>query len=184
MVFEYHFRGVLHGRESRSCKLVGVDHHIHSAFLEFFFGDRIERRGNDHYRGRAVFFSEFFNEFKYFRRIFFADGDALIVKTKDLLYILGETKRLYPEVERISIYGAPKDVLMKTDEELKELREAGLEMVYIGAESGDDEVLRRVKKNATHDETRNPQVEAKPSFGRLKDGFPSVEMFVYNTDIC
>ena len=88
----------------------------------------------------------------YIRRIFFADGDALIVKTKDLLYSLEETKRLYPEVERISIYGAPKDVLMKTDEELKTLREAGLEMVYIGAESGDDEVLRRVKKNATHDE--------------------------------
>ena len=88
----------------------------------------------------------------YIRRIFFTDGDALIVKTQDLLYILGETKRLYPEVERISIYGAPRDVLMKTDEELKTLKDAGLDMVYIGAESGDDEVLRRVKKNATHDE--------------------------------
>ncbi|MBQ4347615.1 MAG: radical SAM protein [Firmicutes bacterium] len=86
------------------------------------------------------------------RRIFFADGDALVVKTKDLLYILGETKRLFPEVERISIYGAPKDVLMKSDEELAELKAAGLDMVYMGAESGDDEVLRRVKKNATHDE--------------------------------
>lgn len=86
------------------------------------------------------------------RRIFFADGDALIVKTKDLLYILDVTKRLYPEAERISIYGAPRDVLLKSDEELKALKEAGLDMVYIGAESGDDEVLRRVKKSATHDE--------------------------------
>ena len=74
------------------------------------------------------------------------------VKTADLLYILDVTKKLYPEAERISIYGAPKDVLLKSDEELKMLKDAGLDMVYIGAESGDDEVLRRVKKNATHDE--------------------------------
>ena len=80
------------------------------------------------------------------RRIFLADGDALIVKTKDLLYILEQIHRLYPEVERISAYGAPADVLMKSDEELRQLKEAGLDMIYIGAESGDDVVLADVKK--------------------------------------
>ena len=83
------------------------------------------------------------------RRIFLADGDALIVKTKDLLYILEKIKEIFPEVERISAYGAPADVLMKTDEELKALKDAGLDMIYMGAESGDDVVLKDVKKGAT-----------------------------------
>ena len=83
------------------------------------------------------------------RRIFLADGDALIVKTPDLLKILAEIHRLYPECERISAYGAPADVLMKSDEELKQLKDAGLDMIYIGAESGDDQVLADVKKGVT-----------------------------------
>src|SRR5699024_9310906 len=68
------------------------------------------------------------------RRVFLADGDALIVKTKDLLYILGKIKEIMPEVERVSAYGAPADVLVKTDEELAQLKAAGLDMIYIGAE--------------------------------------------------
>ena len=51
------------------------------------------------------------------RRIFLADGDALIVKTEDLLYIIAKCKEIFPEVERISVYGAPKDILHKTPEE-------------------------------------------------------------------
>lgn len=86
------------------------------------------------------------------RRIFLADGDALIVKTKDLLYIIDKCKEIFPEVERISVYGAPKDILGKTPEELRELKEAGLDMVYMGLESGSDEVLTAVKKGATADE--------------------------------
>lgn len=86
------------------------------------------------------------------KRVFLADGDALICKTSDLLYIMGVVKKLFPENERISMYGAPRDVLLKSHEDLVKLREAGLEIVYIGAESGDDEVLEYVKKSATHAE--------------------------------
>ena len=86
------------------------------------------------------------------KRVFLADGDALIVKTADLLYILGKVKELFPECERISMYGAPKDILGKTPEELKTLKEAGLDMIYMGIESGDDEVLKFVKKGATQAE--------------------------------
>ena len=86
------------------------------------------------------------------RRIFLADGDALICKTEDLLYIMGVINELFPERERITMYGAPKDVLLTSHEELVKLREAGLVMVYVGAESGDDEVLEYVKKGATHAE--------------------------------
>ncbi len=86
------------------------------------------------------------------RRIFLADGDALIVKTDDLLYILDKCHEYFPEVERISVYGAPKDILMKTPEDLKRLKDAGLDMVYMGLESGSDEVLRDVKKGVTAQE--------------------------------
>ncbi len=86
------------------------------------------------------------------KRVFLADGDALIVKTKDLLYILEKVKEIFPECERISMYGAPKDILGKTPEELKTLKEAGLDMIYMGIESGDDEVLTFVKKGATQAE--------------------------------
>lgn len=86
------------------------------------------------------------------RRIFLADGDALIVKTADLLHIIDKCHKYFPEVERISVYGAPKDILGKTPEELRQLKEAGLDMVYMGLESGSDEVLREVKKGVTADE--------------------------------
>lgn len=86
------------------------------------------------------------------RRLFLADGDALIVKTKDLLYILDKIHALFPECERITAYGAPADVNIKTDEELAELKKAGLDMIYMGAESGDDEVLADVKKGVTASE--------------------------------
>lgn len=85
-------------------------------------------------------------------RVFLADGDALIVKTKDLLYIIDKIHEILPAVNRITVYGAPKDVLVKKPEELKLLREAGLDMVYMGAESGSDKVLKDVRKNATRAE--------------------------------
>ncbi|MEE8705411.1 MAG: radical SAM protein [Oscillospiraceae bacterium] len=93
------------------------------------------------------------NTYSYVRRIFLADGDALIVKTPDLLYILSEIRRLFPECERVTSYGAPADVLLKTPEELLQLRKAGLEMVYIGAESGDNEVLKNIRKGVSAEET-------------------------------
>lgn len=91
---------------------------------------------------------KYYNRIKV-RRIFLADGDALIVKTKDLLYIIDKCKEYFPEVERISVYGAPKDILGKTPQELRQLREAGLDMVYMGLESGSDAVLQAVKKGVT-----------------------------------
>ncbi|MGL6104563.1 radical SAM protein [Romboutsia sp.] len=86
------------------------------------------------------------------KRIFLADGDALIVNTKDLLYLLKKIKQIFPEAERISTYAAPKDILSKTEEELKQLKEAGLDMLYVGLESGDDTILRDVKKGVTTEE--------------------------------
>lgn len=86
------------------------------------------------------------------KRIFLADGDALVMPCNSLLEILKTLKEKFPNCERITSYGAPLDVLAKTNEELSALKDEGLDMVYIGLESGDDEVLRRVKKQATSEQ--------------------------------
>lgn len=85
-------------------------------------------------------------------RIFLADGDALILKTKDLLEILDYIHRKFPYCRRVTAYATVKDILRKSEEELTALRKAGLSMVYVGAESGDPVVLSRVKKDVTVEE--------------------------------
>jgi len=85
----------------------------------------------------------------YFRRVFFADGDALCVPTERLLRLLGAVRELFPSVERVTSYATAQDILRKSPEELKALRQAGLEMVYVGAESGDAEILRDIRKGCT-----------------------------------
>lgn len=82
-------------------------------------------------------------------RIFLADGDALGADTEKLLEILAFIRKKFPNVERVSAYGTPKDVLKKEEKELEALKNAGLKMIYMGAESGDNEVLRQVAKGVT-----------------------------------
>jgi radical SAM superfamily enzyme YgiQ (UPF0313 family) len=82
-------------------------------------------------------------------RIFLADGDALILPEEALLEILNRIRELFPECERVGIYGSPQDVLRKGVGTLARFKGAGLGIVYIGAESGSDEVLSAVKKGAT-----------------------------------
>lgn len=83
------------------------------------------------------------------RRVFFADGDALVVKTETLLELLAYVHKNFPGAERISSYGTAKDVLKKSEEDLKALAAAGLELIYLGAESGDDRVLEHINKDVT-----------------------------------
>lgn len=90
--------------------------------------------------------------YSYIDRVFLCDGDALCLSNEKLLFIISKVFEILPEVSRISLYGAPKDVLQKTPEELRELKEAGLEFIYIGAESGSDIVLKDIKKGATRAE--------------------------------
>ncbi len=85
-------------------------------------------------------------------RIFLADGDALCLANSKLLMILHEIKALFPECERVGIYGSARDVLNKTPEELEQLKEAGLGIVYLGAESGSQKILDKIHKNATREE--------------------------------
>ena len=83
------------------------------------------------------------------RRVFLADGDAMTLSTRRLAAVLEAIRRHMPAVRRISSYCLPRNLRKKTAEELKELAALGLSLVYVGAESGDDEVLARVNKGET-----------------------------------
>ncbi len=83
------------------------------------------------------------------RRVFLADGDALVLPTRRLLVILDAIRAHLPAVRRISSYCLPRNLRKKSQQEINELAAAGLKMVYVGAESGDDEVLAAVDKGET-----------------------------------
>ena len=87
------------------------------------------------------------------QRVFLADGDALVLPTRRLLSILQAIAEHMPTVERVSSYCLPRNLRKKSVEELRELADAGLKMAYVGAESGDDEVLARVNKGETYAST-------------------------------
>lgn len=82
----------------------------------------------------------------YAQRVFLADGDAMIIPTEKLLEIIAYIKKVFPECKRISAYASPKSIMLKSDEELKQIRESGISMLYMGLESGDDTVLEKIKK--------------------------------------
>ena len=88
------------------------------------------------------------------RRVFLADGDALVLPTRRLLAILEAIRAHMPSVHRVSSYCLARNLKKKSVAELIQLREAGLAMAYLGAESGDDEVLAKVSKGETFDTTR------------------------------
>lgn len=89
------------------------------------------------------------------RRVFLADGDALVLPTRRLLAILEAIRQHLPAVHRVSSYCLARNLKKKSVAELIQLREAGLAMAYLGAESGDDEVLAKVSKGETFETTRD-----------------------------
>lgn len=86
-------------------------------------------------------------------RVFIADGNALVLSKKKLIEIMDYLRERNPGIERIRMYANVGDILRQGVDNLNELREHGLDMVYIGFESGDDVVLERIKKGANHEET-------------------------------
>jgi len=83
------------------------------------------------------------------RRVFLADGDALILRTKRLLEILAELRARFPNFQRASVYASPQSLLSKSVAELAELKAAGLPLHYMGPETGHDVVLKRIEKGVT-----------------------------------
>jgi len=83
------------------------------------------------------------------RKLFVADGDALIMPLDHWLPLLEQARASLPALERVSCYAMARNVLEKTPEELRALRAAGLTRLYIGPESGDDATLKRIAKGST-----------------------------------
>lgn len=87
-----------------------------------------------------------------YRRVFLGDGDALILPMESLRAILKKIKQVFSSVERIGIYASPKSIETKTVGELKELKDLGLGIAYLGLESGSETILKKVKKGSTAEE--------------------------------
>jgi radical SAM superfamily enzyme YgiQ (UPF0313 family) len=83
------------------------------------------------------------------RRVFLADGDALAAPFPDLLALFSLLHSSFPRLQRIGMYANTRNILDKSVGELKQLREMGLGILYLGIESGDDELLAWMKKGAT-----------------------------------
>lgn len=89
---------------------------------------------------------------RYIERIFLADGDALILPMDYLLQVLDFINKYFPECKRVAAYASTKAIMRKTDEELRILRERGLAIVYIGLETGNEELLKKYNKGVTVEE--------------------------------
>ncbi len=84
-----------------------------------------------------------------FQSCFLQDGDSFIMKTEDLLEILGFLKQHFPTLQRVTSYGRAQTMIRKSPREMKEICEAGLKILYCGMESGSDTVLKKIKKGIT-----------------------------------
>jgi len=83
------------------------------------------------------------------QRVFLADGDAFGLPADHLLKLLERLRRALPRLARVSCYATPANIRRKSGDELKQLRDAGLSLLYIGIETGDPRLLRRITKGAT-----------------------------------
>ncbi|MEG6616655.1 radical SAM protein [Peptococcaceae bacterium 1198_IL3148] len=83
------------------------------------------------------------------KRVFLADGNALVLSTEKLLQILALLSQAFPNLTRVTCYASAKDIIRKTPAELTALKDAKLKLFYMGIESGDDQVLTAINKGAT-----------------------------------
>jgi len=86
------------------------------------------------------------------QKVFLADGDALAMETGDLLKILQELYQSFPSLRHVGIYASPDSILHKDLTDLIKLREAGLTIAYLGVETGDEQLLKEIKKGVTYTE--------------------------------
>lgn len=82
------------------------------------------------------------------RKLFFLDGNAMVTPIEKLLELTNYAMKNFPNLERVGVYAHAKDILKKSNNDLKALSDAGLKIAYVGFESGSDELLKMVHKNA------------------------------------
>ncbi|PNX46836.1 MAG: radical SAM protein [Thermoplasmata archaeon M9B1D] len=92
------------------------------------------------------------NNYQYpINAVFFPSGNTIIMKTEDFVEILKYTKKLFPNLKRITIYGSAQYIVKKGLDDLKKIAKAGLSRIHVGLESGDDIILKKVKKGSTQE---------------------------------
>lgn len=116
------------------------------AFCEMYTAKKFSIRNIDEVKAEIRAMSEYRERVK---KVFLADGNAMALPYEYLLELMKEVRSVFPKLVRVSIYAIAKDLREKSDEQLKTLREAGLTLIYVGIESGDDEVLKMVNKGET-----------------------------------
>jgi radical SAM superfamily enzyme YgiQ (UPF0313 family) len=127
---------------------VGCSHNL-CTFCETYKGKKFRIKTIEEIREDILEASRYRN----IEKVFLCDGDALIIPQAKLTEIIRMIKSEIKGVERISTYGNAKSALKKTPEELSELRELGLTMVYLGVETGSEELLRKIHKGVTVEQT-------------------------------
>ncbi len=116
------------------------------SFCEMYTSKKFKTRSQDEIFKEIEAFSPYANSIQ---KIFLGDGDPLVLSNKRLVPILQKIKATFPKVRRISTYASPMNLLRKTENELVELRENGLSLLYVGIESGDNDVLKAIQKGET-----------------------------------
>lgn len=86
------------------------------------------------------------------RKIFLLDGNAFLMHPRMMIEVCELAFKLHPNLQRVACYGHAGDILRRSDQELLAVRKAGLKIVYLGVETGDDELLRKINKEASSDE--------------------------------
>ena len=123
--------------------------HNGCTFCGMYKGKKFRIRSMDDIIGDIREAAAFYNQYE---KVFLCDGDAIVLKTEDLLEIIGEIKKDFPHCRLISTYAGPRSTLSKTPEELKILHEAGLGRAYLGIETGMEALLKSTNKGVSRAE--------------------------------
>lgn len=120
------------------------------AFCEMYTSKKFKIRKIDDLKPEIETLSKVYSGVK---KVFLADGNAFVLSASHLLPILEEINRCFGKIQRVSSYALPKDILGKSESELKALRDLGLKLLYVGIETGDDELLQLINKGETYSST-------------------------------
>ncbi len=127
------------------------------AFCEMYQSKKFTARKSEEVKQEVELLSRYYKGIK---KVFLADGNAMILSTSKLLDIISEINNQFGKLQRISSYAMPRDIISKSHEELKELRSNGLKLLYIGIESGDDELLTIQNKGESYQSTKEGILKA------------------------
>ncbi len=123
--------------------------HNGCTFCGMYKGKKFRIRPMDDIIGDIREAAAFYNQYE---KVFLCDGDAIVMKTENLLEIIREIKKDFPHCRLISTYAGPRSTLSKTPEELKILHEAGLGRAYLGIETGMESLLKSTNKGVSRAE--------------------------------